>query len=60
MAGQAVVIGVGASNGLGGALARRFAKGGLEIVVAGRTLSKLETVVGEIIEAGWISACCDL
>ncbi len=62
MTGQAIIIGVGASNGLGGALARRFAKGGLEVVVAGRTLSKLELVVKEIVEAGGAAriAICDV
>lgn len=41
----AVVVGVGASNGLGAAIARRFAQGGLEVVVAGRTEASLDVVV---------------
>ncbi|MDJ0920754.1 MAG: SDR family NAD(P)-dependent oxidoreductase [Henriciella sp.] len=49
---QAVVIGVGASNGLGAALARRFAKEGLETVVSGRTREKLDLIVSEIDAAG--------
>lgn len=52
MTDQAVVLGAGSSNGLGGALARRFAKGGLEVTVSGRTLEKLQTVVDEINAAG--------
>ena len=62
MAGQAIVIGVGASNGLGAALARRFAKGGLDVVVAGRTPSRLDIVVSEIRDTGGNarSAICDV
>ncbi len=48
----AVVIGVGASKGLGAALARRFAKGGFHVVVSGRTMDRLAAIVGEIEEAG--------
>lgn len=44
----AVVVGVGASRGLGGALARRFAREGLEVFLAGRTLGKLEALAEEI------------
>ena len=33
----AVVVGVGAGQGLGAALARRFAREGLHVFVAGRT-----------------------
>lgn len=52
MTNQALVIGVGASNGLGAALARRFAKSGLEVVVSGRTQDKLDKIVEEIQMAG--------
>ncbi len=48
----AIVIGVGASRGLGAAIARRFAKGGHDVVVAGRTKASLENVVGEIVSEG--------
>ena len=48
----AVVIGVGASQGLGAALARRCAREGLHVLVAGRTAAKLEAVAGEIRSAG--------
>jgi NAD(P)-dependent dehydrogenase (short-subunit alcohol dehydrogenase family) len=46
------VAGVGASAGLGAALARRFARGGLIAVVTGRNESRLRAVVAEIITAG--------
>jgi NAD(P)-dependent dehydrogenase (short-subunit alcohol dehydrogenase family) len=49
---SAIVIGVGASQGLGGALARRFAREGLHVFLAGRTAAKLEAVVAEIQGAG--------
>jgi len=48
----AVVVGVGASKGLGAALARRFAAGGFEVVVVGRSQDKLDVVVGEINASG--------
>ncbi len=48
----AVVIGVGASRGLGAALARRFASEGLHVFVAGRTSEKIEAVAQEIRDAG--------
>ena len=50
MARAAVVIGVGAAAGLGAALARRFARGGLHVFLAGRTQARLESVA-EGIEA---------
>ncbi|HSG89545.1 MAG TPA: SDR family NAD(P)-dependent oxidoreductase [Pseudomonadales bacterium] len=46
-----IVLGVGPSAGLGAALCRRFAAGGLHVVVSGRTREKLDAVVAEI-EAG--------
>lgn len=48
----AVVVGVSASNGLGAAVARRFGKGGLHVIVSGRTDERLKAVVGEIEAAG--------
>lgn len=48
----AVVVGVSASNGLGAAVARRFGKGGLHVIVSGRTEERLNAVVGEIEAAG--------
>ncbi len=49
---SALVVGVGASEGLGAAAARRFAREGMHVVVAGRTAAKVETVAAEIREAG--------
>lgn len=51
----AVVFGVGASKGLGAAIARRFAAGGLHTVVVGRSQDKLDAVMAEI---GATGAAC--
>ena len=48
----AVVLGVGASKGLGAALCRKFAAEGHHVFVAGRTPQKVETVAQEITTAG--------
>jgi NAD(P)-dependent dehydrogenase (short-subunit alcohol dehydrogenase family) len=48
----ALVVGVGAGQGLGAASARRFAKAGLHVVIAGRTREKLEGVAAEIVAGG--------
>ena len=48
----AVVIGVGAVNGLGAAVAQRAAREGLHVTVAGRTASRLAAVVESIERAG--------
>lgn len=48
----AVVVGVGAENGIGGALCRRFATGGYHVIVAGRTAAKIEQVVRSITTSG--------
>jgi NAD(P)-dependent dehydrogenase (short-subunit alcohol dehydrogenase family) len=48
----AVVVGVGASRGTGAALARRFAREGLHVFIAGRTPEKLEGVAKEIEASG--------
>jgi NAD(P)-dependent dehydrogenase (short-subunit alcohol dehydrogenase family) len=50
--GAAVVVGVGASRGLGAALCRRFGKEGLHVLPAGRTAASLEAVADEIVRAG--------
>jgi NAD(P)-dependent dehydrogenase (short-subunit alcohol dehydrogenase family) len=47
-----VIVGVGAENGLGAALCRCFAREGYHILVAGRTLEKIERVVLSIRETG--------
>jgi NAD(P)-dependent dehydrogenase (short-subunit alcohol dehydrogenase family) len=46
------VAGVGAAAGLGAALARRFARGGLAVVVTGRNEARLRSVAEEITGAG--------
>ena len=48
----AVIIGVGAENGLGAALCRRFAAQGLHVFVAGRTQTKVDAVARSIVDAG--------
>lgn len=48
----AVVIGVGAVNGLGATVAARAAREGLHVTVAGRTAERLEAVVAAIHAAG--------
>ena len=48
----AIVVGVGAEAGLGGALCKRFGREGLHVLVAGRTAARLEALVGVIRGAG--------
>lgn len=48
----AIVAGVGAEQGLGAALCRRFAAEGHHVFVAGRTPDKLDAVVRTIVDAG--------
>ena len=48
----AVVVGVGAEQGLGAAVCRRFAAGGHHVLVAGRTPAKIAQVVHTITAAG--------
>jgi len=50
--GSVLVVGVGASLGLGAAIARRFAAGGHPVLVAGRNAAKIEIVVAELKAAG--------
>ncbi|MEO1322975.1 MAG: SDR family NAD(P)-dependent oxidoreductase [Pseudomonadota bacterium] len=52
MAGTVIVIGAGASNGVGGALARRFSSEGHHVIIGGRTPEKVEALAGEIASAG--------
>ncbi len=49
---KAVVLGVGALRGIGGAASRRFAKEGYHVLVAGRTPQKIEAVVDAIRKDG--------
>lgn len=48
----AVVVGVGASKGIGAAVCRRIAREGLLVYVAGRSVEKLNKVVDEIRQQG--------
>lgn len=48
----ALIVGVGASEGLGAASARRFAREGLHVVVAGRSAAKVQGVAEEIRTSG--------
>lgn len=50
--GTVLVVGVGASQGLGAAIARRFAAGGHPVVIAGRNAEKLEQTRRELEAAG--------
>ena len=53
--GVAWIAGVGASAGLGAAVARRFAKEGLIAAVTGRTPARIEAVAREIRDAGGVA-----
>ena len=52
MADAALVFGVGASAGVGGAVCRRFAREGMTIVAVGRTQEKLDKLTAEIRASG--------
>lgn len=52
MSGTTIVIGAGASNGVGGALSRKFANGGHHIIIAGRTEEKVQSLTEEVRAAG--------
>ncbi len=54
--GSVLVVGVGSSQGLGAAIARRFARGGFPVVVAGRSEGKIDTVVKELQASGATAA----
>lgn len=51
----ALVLGVGPLQGLGAALARRFAAEGLSVVIAGRSSEKLTLVADAIADAGGVA-----
>lgn len=52
MAETTIVLGAGASNGVGGALARKFAGQGHHVIVSGRTEAKVQAIADEINNAG--------
>jgi NAD(P)-dependent dehydrogenase (short-subunit alcohol dehydrogenase family) len=47
-----LIVGVGTSRGLGAAIARRFARGGYPVTIAGRNDVKLETTADELKKTG--------
>jgi len=49
---KAVIIGVGAKQGLGSQLAKRFASEGLHVFIAGRTISRVQERANEIKQVG--------
>jgi NAD(P)-dependent dehydrogenase (short-subunit alcohol dehydrogenase family) len=50
--GSVLISGVGASAGLGAAIARRFAREGYPVAIAGRTQAKLEATLAELKASG--------
>ena len=48
----AIVVGVGASQGVGAAVSRRLAREGKSVFIVGRTEERLEAVAAEIRESG--------
>jgi NAD(P)-dependent dehydrogenase (short-subunit alcohol dehydrogenase family) len=50
--GTVLISGVGASAGLGAAIARRFSREGYPVAIAGRTPAKLEATLAELKAAG--------
>lgn len=51
-AGSVLIVGVGASQGLGAAIARRFAREGHPVAIAGRNAEKLEATRAELAASG--------
>jgi len=47
-----VILGTGSPDGIGGALARRFALEGLNVIVTGRSLEKINEVESEVTNLG--------
>ena len=52
MAETVVIAGAGAPNGVGGAIARRFAAEGFHVLISGRTLAKVSAAVEQISAGG--------
>src|SRR5271154_2349096 len=50
--GSALVVGVGSLQGLGAAIARRFAEGGYPVVIAGRNEAKLSETLDALRSGG--------
>jgi NAD(P)-dependent dehydrogenase (short-subunit alcohol dehydrogenase family) len=49
------IVGAGALQGTGGALARRLAAGGMRVVVTGRTAEKVDAIVRDITARGGVA-----
>ena len=49
------IAGVGASAGLGAAVARRFSEGGFTVALTGRTAERVESIAAEIRAAGGVA-----
>jgi len=47
-----IILGAGATTGLGGALAQRFAAQGLHVVVTGRSIAKIKMIEAEVASNG--------
>ncbi len=54
----AIVIGVGAESGIGGAMCLRAAKAGHHVIVCGRTQAKLDRVASTINAGGGTASSC--
>ena len=54
--GSVLIVGVGSPQGLGAAIARRFAAGGFPVLIAGRSRDKLEATLAELKAAGAAAA----
>lgn len=52
MTGTVIVVGVGALDGVGAAVSRRFAKQGHHVIAVGRTQEKIDAVAAGIVSAG--------
>ena len=52
MSGTVIVLGAGASQGVGGALSRRFAAGGHHIIACGRTEERVQALAADIRDGG--------
>ncbi|MDG1824926.1 MAG: SDR family NAD(P)-dependent oxidoreductase [Henriciella sp.] len=52
MSGSTIILGAGASQGVGGALARRFAREGQHVIIGGRTTDRIKRLAQEVSDAG--------
>jgi len=52
VSGTVLIMGVGAAAGVGAAVARKFAGAGYHVVIAGRTVEKLNATAEDISAAG--------